>query len=425
VQVARANSPDTSLAENETVTVALQDEIRVPESGHAVLQIGRGVTADVLRGSALSLVEARAEPGGALFAKLSLTQGHTTVALRPGANARVRLETGFASITTLEPETQFTVCHDPAVLTCMVVAKGQVEVLAQGKVVRPKAGEGTFIQKGKAPSPAICTHLDEFDAWMNEKLGTGEVKPLGELVAGWKQESCAAATASAASAAATGSPVAGSTPIPLPVPYDMVKIPAGTYTIGYDAPDEYHITPLQKELSAFWIDAYEVTNGQYQAFLEATAHATPAVQTSQSSYPVAGVTWNDAADFCAWSGKRLPTEAEWEVAARGGDPIPPRYPWGDDPNANGDIESLPRDRTYEVGTKAFNVSPFGAHDMAGNLWEWVGDPYYPVAEGMKILRGGRHGRIVDMAYRQQTEPANPRFLPVAGFRCAADKVQGE
>jgi formylglycine-generating enzyme required for sulfatase activity len=73
----------------------------------------------------------------------------------------------------------------------------------------------------------------------------------------------------------------------------------------------------------------------------------------------------------------------------------------------------------------FNKSPFGVYDMAGTVWQWVGAAYGPVGEGNKILRGGRHGLLEDMAYRQQAKPGDDRFARVAGVRCATDQVAGE
>ncbi|MGE5603691.1 MAG: SUMF1/EgtB/PvdO family nonheme iron enzyme [Nitrososphaerales archaeon] len=426
VQVARTDSSESTLTQNETVTIGIDDRILVPEAGHARLDVGTGVEAHMYRGSEFSLAEARSEPGDALFAKLEQTTGCGKVRLLGAAQARVRLETAFGSITTLEPGTQFVVCHDLDVLTCLVVLNGEVEVFAEGKVVRVEAGEATFILKGKPPSPAICAQVDQVGAWMGAMEGTGKVRDLGDLVASWPQESCAVATTSAAQGPATAVyPTATSTAASLPPGEGMVRIPAGTYTLGYTDADEFHVTSFQQALPAFWIDAYEVTNRQYQAFLDATAHATPVAAAERKDFPVAGATWNDAAAFCAWAKKRLPNEAEWEVAARGPGPYPPLYPWGDAPEAGGKINDLPLTQTYQVGSMAFNVSPFGVYDMAGNVWEWVGNPYALVAQGMKVLRGGRYGALVDMAYRQQAGPADPRFVPVAGFRCAADHVAGE
>ena len=313
--------------------------------------------------------EIRREPGdcGSLR-KLRQINGHSHVALNERANVRVRLETDFATITTLEPGTEYLVCHDPTLLTCLVVQRGEVEVIGQAKVVRVKAGEGTYVLKDRPPFSPICADLAEVDGWLDEKLGSGSIKALGELVAGWKQESCAAGTAAAPIAAIT------SQPQPLPASEGMVMIDAGTYTVGSTVSDENHIPPLEKELPAFWIDIHEVTNAQYEAFLDQSGRQQPVYGSGKANHPVAGVTWDDAVAYCAWANKRLPAEAEWEAAAHGPDPDPPLYPWGADPDADGNVGSLPRTGTYEVGSIPFNVSASGVYDMAGNVWEWVATP---------------------------------------------------
>ncbi len=100
------------------------------------------------------------------------------------------------------------------------------------------------------------------------------------------------------------------------------------------------------------------------------------------------------------------------------------YPWGDEPTADGRVYQLSREDTYPVGSATFNRSPFGVYDMAGNVWEWVDQPYLPVASGQQMLRGGRYGLIRDMAYRQAAAPDDRRFVPVAGVRCAMDDAGG-
>jgi formylglycine-generating enzyme required for sulfatase activity len=210
----------------------------------------------------------------------------------------------------------------------------------------------------------------------------------------------------------------------LPAADGMVRVNEGIYLVGLDATDDHYAIPQQIELSEFWIDQYEVMNVQYAAFIADSGHPPPGqwpegkIPPGQESHPVKGVTWELAAAYCEWANKRLPTEAEWEVAARG--PQGLLYPWGDDGNS---VE-LPRSETYAIGTAPSNQSPFGAFDMAGNVWEWVADPYVPTATGHRLLRGGANGFLKDMAYRLEGDPNIPTMIATAGIRCAADEVMG-
>ncbi len=210
----------------------------------------------------------------------------------------------------------------------------------------------------------------------------------------------------------------------LPVTGAMVKVDAGTYQVGRDAPGGSYAPAQSIAVKQFWIDQDEVTNAQYAAFLAANGGNPPVgwadgkAPAGQDDFPVQGVTWDQAAAFCQWAGKRLPTEAEWEIAARG--PKGSLYPWGDDERA----VTLPDDRTYAVGTLPANRSAFGAFDMAGNVWEWVGETYAPVPDGQKMLRGGGYGFLKDMAYRLHGDPNVRTMVATAGIRCAADTPPG-
>jgi iron(II)-dependent oxidoreductase len=137
-------------------------------------------------------------------------------------------------------------------------------------------------------------------------------------------------------------------------------------------------------LDAFYIDKYEITNAQYKRFLDDTGRKPPSYWSdplyNQPSQAVMAVTWEDAAAYAQWAGKRLATEAEWEKAARGTDGR--IWPWSNhwDPtmlNANdvGAVDGYVY--TAPVGSYPQGVSPYGVHDMAGNLWEWVSDWYDP------------------------------------------------
>ena len=203
----------------------------------------------------------------------------------------------------------------------------------------------------------------------------------------------------------------------------MVEVTAGTYAVGLPEADEYHAAPTTIDLGGFWIDQYQTTNAEYEQYRAATGAPEPIVEPGEPDHPVVGVTWDQALDYCTWMKKRLPTEAEWEAAGRGPGAEPQLYPWGNDPTADGQALTLPSQGTYAVGTLSFNKSPLGVFDMVGNIWEWVGEPYTTEQGGLRILRGGRYGLVLDLAYRLAIPPDDTRYLQYTGFRCAADEVQ--
>ena len=201
---------------------------------------------------------------------------------------------------------------------------------------------------------------------------------------------------------------------PLPASIGMVPIPAGTYPIGSN---------LAVALGAYWIDQFEVSNTDYSAYLDATNQPLPRywveanIPAEMGEHPVRTVSWDLADAYCRWSGKRLPSEAEWEVAARG--PRGLLYPWGDQ---EGEVQ-LPAGGTYPVGAIPANRSYFGVYDLASNVWEWVDIPYSPLREGERILRGGANNFPNDMTYRLIGDPEASTTVSDAGFRCAADAVE--
>ena len=209
----------------------------------------------------------------------------------------------------------------------------------------------------------------------------------------------------------------------LPEAAGMVEIKAGNYEVGRAPADDYHSSVKAISLNGFWIDQFQTTNSQYQLFVDATS-AQAAQEVGAENNPVRGVTWDQATAYCSWAKKRLPTEAEWEAAGRGPGTAPQLYPWGTDDTAGGQVSTLPNQDTYEVGTLAFNQSLSGVFDMVGNIWEWVGEPYSPVQDGFKVLRGGRFGLpVLDLAYRLPVATDDTRYVKYAGFRCAADQVR--
>ncbi len=169
---------------------------------------------------------------------------------------------------------------------------------------------------------------------------------------------------------------------------EMVLIPAGTFLMGSDADDALTDSKPAHEvyLDAYWIDKYTVTNAQFKQCVASGYCYVPRDLTSATredyyeneayaDYPVVHVDWNQAFAYCAWAGKRLPTEAEWERAARGDEGA--LYPWGNDlpdeiPANIGHYES---GDTEPVDSNPDGVSPYGLYNMEGNVWEWTADLY--------------------------------------------------
>lgn len=230
---------------------------------------------------------------------------------------------------------------------------------------------------------------------------------------------------------------------------EMLLVEAGEFRMGNDQGRNALKGALQNEapqhsvyVRAFYIDKFEVTNRHYRRFCEATGRHLPPNPSGFPNYvdrpdhPVINISWDDARAFAAWTGKRLPTEAEWERAARGSDSR--LYPWGNDyrpGKANlQDTGSLPQ--IAAVGSFKEDVSPLGVMDLAGNVFEWVEDRYalYPGNPGRladserlhRVIRGGGFLLGSEMArttnrgsHLPQIESAGGRDSFI-GFRCSVD-----
>lgn len=187
----------------------------------------------------------------------------------------------------------------------------------------------------------------------------------------------------------------------------------GTYKLGDGS---------QIEIEPFWLDSYEVTNYDYAQYLDDTGTEPPAawaggnMPDGRGRHPVQGVNWEGANAYCQWAAKRLPSEAEWEAAARG--PHGWTYPWGD----NRYDVSLPSDGTYPVGSHPDNRSYYGAFDMAGNVWEWVDAPHTNTATDEHVVRGGNFGQLRDAIEPLAVAANNTNVITNSGFRCAASQV---
>jgi formylglycine-generating enzyme required for sulfatase activity len=229
----------------------------------------------------------------------------------------------------------------------------------------------------------------------------------------------------------------------------MAIVPAGAFTMGSEA--DQSASPSHKlELPAFYVDLAEVTNARFAWFTEQAGYQAQGnwrryfdpqfidathYDADRKEHPVVNVTWADADAYCRWAGKRLPTEAEWEKAARGGDGR--RWPWGNDPhpeyaNVETGDETGREPDTMRVGSFPRGASPYGALDMAGNVWEWTASPLlpYPLDPGSlfalapnattpRVTRGASWLSLPErMEVTSRVAEPPSRTSKDLGFRCA-------
>jgi serine/threonine-protein kinase len=257
----------------------------------------------------------------------------------------------------------------------------------------------------------------------------------------------------------------------------LMFVPAGEFQMGSDAENNDANLLHKVYLDAFWIDQTDVTNAQFEKFVNDSAYKTDAEKGGSSlvfnvnskklevvkgadwkhpqgvtsnlngleKFPVLQMSWNDADAYCKWAGRRLPTEAEWEKAARGTDGR--KYPWGNQPPAGNLLnfadKNLPADQSDNsiddgymfsspVGNYPDGASPYGVLDMAGNVWNWTADwydggyykispernPQGPSSGTTRVLRGGGWGDNINGTRSDNRVNSHPNGRgPSLGFRC--------
>ena len=236
--------------------------------------------------------------------------------------------------------------------------------------------------------------------------------------------------------------------------WDDVLIPPSAFIMGTDIEPFYGTVlahsryakldeaPIHvRFLEPYRIARYPVTNAEYEVFVNATGHTPPphwtggSVPANAATLPVIHISWYDANAYAQWAQGRLPSEAEWEKAARGADGR--IYPWGNAFEPSTDQEAtLLTDQLTPVGNRPATVSPYGVHETAGNVWEWTADWYQPYegnthqdsdyGDKHKVLRGGSWLEVRDQTANRYFRCANRLHAPPdytasnIGFRCVRD-----
>ena len=233
--------------------------------------------------------------------------------------------------------------------------------------------------------------------------------------------------------------------------HDYVQVPAGEFMMGCNDAVDSSCLSDEKPQHEVYLDGFEImkTEVSVEAYLACVAagecrasseHSDNcnAQHSERGKHPINCVSWEDAVDYCDWLGARLPTEAEWEKAARGEEGL--KYPWGNEEAScsyavmsDGGDWGCGKDRTWAVGSKPLGASPYGALDMSGNVWEWTADwydqDYYserakrnprgPSSGSYRVIRGGNftYGPFSLRASNRYDSSPSIRYSNI-GFRCA-------
>jgi formylglycine-generating enzyme required for sulfatase activity len=267
--------------------------------------------------------------------------------------------------------------------------------------------------------------------WMMRGAGMELTKPLNVRMGEGTAPASAVGTSGEQTAQSTTTQLGAVT-----VPEGMVLVRGGVFRMGREDGAELERPVHEVRVAPFFIDRTEVTNEQYLRYARATGVSPPRhwsggmYPTGRSQFPVVNVSWDDAKAFAEWAGKRLPSEAEWEFAARGLDGR--FYPWGNDWNSlnsnSGQSAETSRDAgLVRVGSFPGGLSPFGVADMSGNVWEWTSDKLISYTGGAGGTRQMEEGRVIrGGAYDTSPEHSTTTFRGVVpeangydktGFRC--------